>query len=128
MTAVAKLVFGADYDKARLTEYAAALSYAARQEVGPGGFLPFIEAQPGGLKALVEAERRLRKPEGSGAGWRDAVVARLRSAEARPLDSLAGNGEFALVLVRRDSLGQVAPVAAVSDPALLDKALRRAAR
>jgi hypothetical protein len=32
------------------------------------------------------------------------------------------------VLVRRDSLGQVAPVAAVSDPALLDKALRRAAR
>jgi hypothetical protein len=43
MTAVAKLVFGSDYDKARLTEYAAALSYAARQEVAGGGFLEFIE-------------------------------------------------------------------------------------
>lgn len=127
MTAIAKLVFGADYDKARLTEYAAALAYAARQEIAPGGFLQLIEAQPGGLKALVEAERRLRKPEGEGSGWRDAAVARLRSAEVRPLDSLAGNGEFALVLVRRDFDGQVAPVAAVSDPALLDKALRRAA-
>ena len=127
MTAVAKLVFGVHYDKARLTEYAAALAYAARQEIAPGGFLQFIEAQPGGLKALVEAERRLRTPEGKGSGWRDAAVARLRSAEVRPLDSLAGNGEFALVLVRRDSDGQVAPVAAVTDPALLDKALRRAA-
>ena len=126
MTAVAKLVFGADSDKARLTEYAAALSFAARQQVEPGGFLRFIEGQPGGLKALVEAERRLRKPAGETGGWRDAAVARLRSAEVRPLDSLAGNGEFALVRVRRDSLGQVAPVAAVSDPALLDKALRRA--
>jgi hypothetical protein len=127
MTPVAKLVFGAEYDKARLTEYAAALSYAARQSVGTGEFLDFIEAQPGGLKALVEAERRLRKPEGEGGGWRDGVLARLRGAKARPLDSLAGNGEFALVLVRRDSMGNVAPVAAVSDPSLLDKALRRAA-
>lgn len=127
MTAVAKLVFGADYDKARLTEYAAALSYAARQQVGTGEFLDFIEGQPGGLKALVEAERRLRKPDAAGGGWRERIVNRLRSLPARPLDSLAGNGEFALVLVRRDPTGQVQPVAAVSDPALLDKALRRAA-
>jgi hypothetical protein len=126
MTAVAKLVFGAEYDKARLTEYAAALSFAARQQVGTGEFLAFLEAQPGGLKGLVEAERRLRKPDGE-SGWRETALVRLRSAEVRSLDSLAGNGEFALVLVRRDAQGHVAPVAAVSDPAMLDKAMRRAA-
>ena len=51
MTPVVKLVFGIDYDKARLTEYAAALSNADRQGVGPGGSLPFIKAQAGGRKA-----------------------------------------------------------------------------
>jgi hypothetical protein len=127
MTAVAKLVFGGDYDKARLTEYAAALSFAARQGVAEGGFLPFIEEQPGGLKGLVEAERRLRRPEGDAAGWRERACTVLRSAEPQPLAALAGNGEFALVLVRRDAEGAVAPVAAVSDPAMLDRAIRRAA-
>ena len=31
MTPIVKLVFGIDYDKARLTEFAAALSYAQRE-------------------------------------------------------------------------------------------------
>ncbi|CAA9513430.1 MAG: hypothetical protein AVDCRST_MAG31-1127 [uncultured Sphingomonas sp.] len=127
MTAVAKLVFGADHDKARLTEYAAALSYAARQEVAEGGFLALIEAQPGGLKALVEAERRVRRPDVDPAGWRERACTALRAAAPRPLEALAGNGEFALVLVRRSASGAVAPVAAVPDPAMLDRALRRAA-
>jgi hypothetical protein len=129
MTAVAKLVFGTDYDKARLTEYAAALAFAARSGVERGAFGPFIDAAEGGLKGLVEAERRFRRPDGQAdGGWREQAVTRLRSAEARSLDSLAGNGEFALVLVRRDATGDVAPIAAVSDPALLDKALKKAAR
>ena len=33
MTPIVKLVFGADYDKTRLTEFAAALSYAEREAV-----------------------------------------------------------------------------------------------
>jgi len=128
MTPVVKLVFGSDYDKARLTEYAAALSIGSRQGVERGGFLDFIEGSDGGLKGLVEAERKLRRPDGRPAGdWREQVTSRLRVAEARPLDSLAGNGEFALVLVRRDATGEVAPIAAVSDPALLDRALKKAA-
>jgi hypothetical protein len=126
MTAIAKLVFGADYDKARLTEYAAALSCAARQGVADGGFLALIEAE-GGLKALVEAERRMRRPEADPAGWRERACTALRAAAPRPLAALAGNGEFALVLVRRGPDGEVAPVAAVADPAMLDRALRRAA-
>jgi len=128
MTPVVKLVFGADYDKARLTEYAAALSFGSRQGVERGGFLDFVEGTDGGLKGLVEAERKLRRPDSQPAGeWREQIASRLRVAQARPLDSLAGNGEFALVLVRRDATGAVAPIAAVSDPALLDKALKKAA-
>jgi hypothetical protein len=128
MTAVAKLVFGVDYDKARLTEYAAALSYGARQGVESGEFLPFIEAMEGGLKAMVEAERRERRPTTQpAANWRDRAVARLRTAEAQPLDRLAGNGEFALVLVRRGADGSVSPVAAVADEALLERAMKKAA-
>jgi len=128
MTAVAKLVFGVDYDKARLTEYAAALSYGARQGIESGEFLPFIDSMEGGLKAMVEAERRERRPASQpAANWRDRVVSRLRTAEVQPLDRLAGNGEFALVLVRRDADGSVAPVAAVADEALLEKAMKKAA-
>lgn len=127
MTAVAKLVFGVDYDKARLTEYAAALSYGARQGIESGEFLPFIDSMEGGLKAMVEAERRERRPASQPAlNWRDRVVSRLRTLEAQPLDRLAGNGEFALVLVRRDADGSVSPVAPVTDEALLEKAMKKA--
>ena len=63
MTPIVKLVFGIDYDKARLTEFAAALSYALRQDIALGDFQDFIEKQPGGLKALVAAERQARRPE-----------------------------------------------------------------
>ena len=50
MTPVVKLVFGADYDKTRLTEFAAALSHAERKEVDFGGFEAFVEACDGGLE------------------------------------------------------------------------------
>ncbi len=57
MTPIVKLVFGIDYDKTRLTEFASALSHAKRLEVPLGGFDALIEGRPGGLKALVAAER-----------------------------------------------------------------------
>src|SRR5437868_7678607 len=79
MTPIVKLVFGIDYDKARLTEFAAALSYARRQEVPAGGFQQLIEQQPGGLKALVAAERAARRPESKGETKGEAARARLRS-------------------------------------------------
>ncbi|MEO6041151.1 MAG: hypothetical protein ABIP41_04555, partial [Croceibacterium sp.] len=41
MTPVVKLVFGADYDKTRLTEFASALSFATREDVDFGGFEAF---------------------------------------------------------------------------------------
>src|SRR4030095_16879033 len=43
MTPIVKLVFGIDYDKTRLTEFAAALSYAERENIDFGGFQEFVE-------------------------------------------------------------------------------------
>ena len=63
MTPIVKLVFGADYDKTRLTEFAAALSNAEREDVDFGGFEAFLEAADGGLKGLVAAERKARRPD-----------------------------------------------------------------
>ena len=63
MTPIVKLVFGIDYDKARLTEFAAALAYAERQQSRSAGSRLSSTAQPGGLKALVAAEREARRPE-----------------------------------------------------------------
>ena len=126
MTPIVKLVFGVDYDKTRLTEFAAALSYAERSGVDFEGFLEFVEQQPGGLKGLVAAEREARRPAPKPDTRMERGRDRLRSAPARPLGAYAGNGEFALVLVRRRDDGVVEPVSAVEDMAMLEKAIRRA--
>nr|WP_314442153.1 hypothetical protein [uncultured Sphingomonas sp.] len=125
MTPIVKLVFGADYDKARLTEFAAALAHAERCEVDFEGFLPFIESFPGSLKGLVAAERSARRPEPRIDNRADRARVKLRSVASQPLSSLAGNDEFTLVLVRRDATGKVEPVGAVSDLGLLEKAIGR---
>jgi hypothetical protein len=62
MTAVAKLVFGADYDKARLTEFAAVLSHARRHAIPAGQLTSLLETVEGGIKAVVAAERSARNP------------------------------------------------------------------
>jgi hypothetical protein len=125
MTPIVKLVFGADYDKARLTEFAAALAHAERQEIDFEGFLPFIESFPGSLKGLVAAERDARRPEPRPDNGSDRARIRLRSAAPQPLSALAGNDEFTLVLVRRDATGKVEPVCAIPDLNLLERAFRR---
>jgi hypothetical protein len=124
MTPIVKLVFGIDYDKARLTEFAAALSYARRQEIGLGGFQQFIEKHAGGLKGLVAAERQARRPEPKADTKSEFARNRLRAA---PTISLAGlTEEFALVVTRRGPDGTHQPVAIVHDEALIERAIRRA--
>ena len=88
MTPVVKLVFGADYDKTRLTEYAAALSHGHRLGVERGGMEEFLCTAKGGLKGVVNAERRLRReeagqpvePEGAP---RERLARKLRSSTRR---------------------------------------------
>lgn len=113
MTPVVKLVFGPDYDKTRLTEYAAVLSHAHRLTLERGTLARFLEEVDGGLKAVVKAERRLRRGETGKeieheGAVREALAQALRELEAMTLEALDGGGpEFALVLVRRDEVGCV---------------------
>jgi hypothetical protein len=127
MTAVAKLVFAAA-DKARLTEFAAALAWGRRQALELGGFTAALEAQEGGLKAWVAAERRARRPEAA-ALPASGEEARARLRAVRPLGhlDLPGEEEFVLLVARRDEVGGLAILAPVDDKALLERALRKAA-
>jgi hypothetical protein len=127
MTPVVKLVFGIDYDKARLTEFAAALSYAQRRQTGRGEFQRLIETQAGGLKALVAAERLARRPDRRPDDRGELARAKLRAAQAFTLGEMSESGEFALVLTRRGADGRHQPIAVIDDQALLERALRRAA-
>jgi hypothetical protein len=61
MTPVVKLVFAHDYDKTRLTEYAAVLTHAHRLQLTRGSLADFPAETEGGVKAVVKAERRLRR-------------------------------------------------------------------
>jgi hypothetical protein len=128
MTPIVKLVFGIDYDKTRLTEFAAALSFALRQDVGLGGFEEFIEAQAGGLKALVAAERQARRPDARPDTKAEEARASLRDVATVPLDAIASDDEFSLVLTRRTADGRHEAVAIVDDPAMVERAIRKAAR
>lgn len=127
MTAVAKLVFGADYDKTRLAEFAAALSWAKREGVAEGGLADLLEKTQGGLKAIVQAERKTRRP----ASRPDpAEAARRRLREAGPLGfvelAVEGESEFVLFVGRREADGRIAIVAGLADQGLTDKAVRKA--
>ena len=127
MTPIVKLVFGIDYDKARLTEFAAALSYAQRQDVAAGAFQDFIETQSGGLKTLVAAERQARRPEPKTDSRGEVARARLRNAAPISLADLPSADEFAVVVTRRGADGRHEPVAIVDDEALIERAIRKVA-
>jgi hypothetical protein len=131
MTPVVKLVFGADYDKTRLTEYAAALSHAHRLELPRGSLGDFLRGAEGGLKGVVKAERRLRREESGKADpatdARELLAERLREMPAIEFGGIEPFGsEFALVMIRRSDDGQVAILGEVpEDPALVEKAARK---
>ncbi len=127
MTAVAKLVFGAGHDKARLTEYAAVLAWAAFEQIPSGALAERIAVFDGGIKGIVAAERTRRRPATSVKPW-DQVRAELRSrpAMARLQLNVAGDAEFVLLVARREADG-LAIVGPVADEKLVDRALRSAA-
>ena len=132
MAPVVRLVFGADYDKTRLSEYAAVLMHARRLGVARGVLPRFLLDVPGGLKGVVQAERALRQQAAGRlpvlrTGPRPRVASVLRAMPARSLADLGGGGdEFVLVLARRGADGTVAVLGEVPrDLALLDRAANR---
>lgn len=130
MTPIVKLIFGVDYDKTRLTEFATALTYASNNNIGRGQFAEFIGNYDGGLKGIVQAERRARKVA---RGEHVAVAeidprVRLRGAKLRDLTEFAGQegDEFVILVARRGSDGSLALVGQVDGgKALTEKALKK---
>ncbi|WP_432201495.1 PAS domain-containing protein [Erythrobacter sp. W53] len=132
MTPIVKLVFGADYDKTRLTEYATVLAYAHRNGVERGGLVDVLRSAEGGLKGIVQDERRARREEAGEAVEpkgviRAALASKLLEFEAVELDDIAENdgAEFALLMVRRTETGEIEVVGEVPDDV---KLVERAAR
>ena len=132
MTPVVKLVFGADYDKTRLTEYAAALTHAHRLELPRGTLGEFLREAEGGLKGVVKAERRLRKEEAGKEvepvdAPRHALAKKLRAMAPQAFEAIDSAGsEFALVMIRRTEDGDVVMLGEVpEDVALVERAARR---
>ena len=132
MTPVVKLVFGAEYDKTRLTEYASALSHAQRIGLNRGELAPFLGQAAGGLKGVVAEERRLKRIESGKAddvrdAPREVLAVKLRQLAYAPLESVAGEGaEFTLLVARRLPSGEVVLLGEVSDDlSLIEKAARK---
>ncbi|WP_084584520.1 PAS domain-containing protein [Sphingomonas azotifigens] len=130
MTPVVKLVFGAEYDKTRLAEFAAVLTHAKRLAVPDGGLDAFLEITPGGIKGVVKAERELRTSLSNerrpAALARAAETLRQRPTLAR-VPMAAGDSEFVLLLARAGDQGLDIIARVEDDAALTDRAVRRAA-
>ena len=104
-TPVLKLVFGKDYDRSRLSEYAACISYAKRMDQTPGTLVSFIKATEGGIKGCAKAER---KQSGSAKGHvprnLDTVCEQLRKVPriaSFSCDIKSSGDEFYLLLGRK---------------------------
>lgn len=127
MTPIVKLVFGAEYDKTRLAEYAAVLSHARRHAVPAAGLGAFLDGFAGGIKAIVSDERAARRP-----APRPDLYARA-AAELRALPVLAtvpigaGEGEFVVLVARAGRDGTLDIVRRIDQPALVETVVKRAA-
>ena len=132
MTPVVKLVFGAEYDKTRLTEYAAALSYAHRLGIARGKLGSFLYEAEGGLKGVVREERRMRreeagKPVETRTAPREALAKKLRAIDGIDLADIPVDGEeFALVMIRRTPEGDIVVLGEIADDVpLIERAARK---
>ncbi len=133
MTPIVKLVFGTDYDKTRVAEIAAVLDHAYRLGLRLGELAGFLGEMPGGLKAVVAEERRLRRGEKAAlttrpakTGPREKIARKLRELESRGMDSVPAEGsEFTLLIARRAPNGEVVLLGEVSqDIPLIERAAK----
>lgn len=99
-----RLVFGADYDKTRMAEFARAIEHAIETHVEAGQLAALLGSEPGGLKAYVAKARALAR-NGKNTDRPSAVTrARQRLAEVAPvpLDDLSfDETALAVVVVRQ---------------------------
>ncbi len=127
LTPIVKLVFGADYDKTRLAEYAAVLGHAQRLGIAASRLAAFLEQAEGGIKAVVAAERAAKRPA------RRTDMFDRAAAELRALPTLgsvaigAGTDEFVVLLARAGNEGKVDVIKRVEGKGLVESILRKTA-
>ncbi|HAU22230.1 MAG TPA: hypothetical protein DCS24_06490 [Erythrobacter sp.] len=132
MTPIVKLVFGADYDKTRLTEYATVLGYARRIGLEQSQLANYLSEAEGGLKGLVQAERRLRRKEAGEVvdpvdEVRSALAKKLRELEPQEFSDIdPDGGEFGLVMIHRTEDGEIVMLGEIEqDIPLIERAARK---
>jgi hypothetical protein len=118
MTALAKLVFGATYDKTRLAEFVCAIEHALDENLAPGALVDHLHALPGGLKALVREARAAKRGDVAppARAPRALILARRALAHAEPVEPRAFQTDeagLAIVVMRREGDGSYVPVAAL---------------
>ncbi len=133
-TGLTKLVFGQDYEKTRISEYATCLAYAHRLGRKAGDVSALIRATEGGIKGCVKAERTARRgetgPRPDGLLQAQELLRSLEPVAELP-DQGKGKEEFVLLLARRDPQDKetVRVVACLQEkPTVLEPLLKRAAK
>jgi hypothetical protein len=126
----ARLVFGAGYEKTRLSEIVTLVAHAQQLKLPHGGLYALLTAAPGGIKALVAEARRLRGGTAGVTAPRQlsrALAGRLRRiAPLATADAIPNGREFGLVVARRNPDGTLAMIGnAGGDVRLLERAAKR---
>ncbi|MEX0300477.1 MAG: hypothetical protein AB3N28_15495 [Kordiimonas sp.] len=108
-TPALKMVFGKTYDKTRLTEYAASLSFAVRNGVTSEGLVEFLTNTPGGIKGCVQQERSFKRGQSGTPEYNrhQEAMETLRQAQTVAAEMLTTNKEFCLILARQTEDGGV---------------------
>ena len=123
MTPIVKLVFGIDYDKARLTEFAAALSFAQRERDRGRRFRrTSSKGSPAGSRRWSPPSAQARRPSRADTQRRSGPRQAARRARRSRWPTLPADEEFALVVTRRGADGAHEAVAIVDDEALVERA------
>lgn len=129
MTAVIKLVFGAEYDKTRIAEYALALDHANATGLSRGELGQLLASYKGGLKGLVQEMRNARKGDDAAASVPrplrrlERAVRKLQGAKAADMAALPfGELGIAVVVARREEDGSITLLSGVG---LDDKAAQK---
>jgi len=104
MTALVKLIFGAGYDKTRLSEFAVAIEQGLREHIEAGALAAHISDYPGGLKAYVRDARAAKRLIAGIAPRERVLEARVRLTSAPSIDMAeveTDESGLAVVVVRR---------------------------
>lgn len=123
MTPIVKLVFGAHYDKTRLTEFAAVLTHAGRQAVPSGTLAEYLGAFEGGIKAMVAAERAHRARGRTPRTAAPAVRDRKAIAEVM-LPAQAEEGSVVVLVARGAADGRLEILGSVDNSRIVAAAAR----